>query len=468
MITLTDLFCGAGGSSTGATMVDGVQVLMAANHWRLAIDTHQANHPSTDHDCADLSQVDPRRYPRTDVLWASPSCTNHSIARGIARQRQAEARRADLLGQLEAGRPLPDDAAMRSRATMWDVVRFAEHHAYRAIIVENVVDAASWVLFPAWRSALVALGYEMRLLSLNSMHAHLGGSPAPQSRDRLYVVLWRRGERAPDLERVIRPRAWCPTCGEWVRAMQAFKNPEARVGKYRQQYVYRCPSVTCRNQVIEPPVMPAASIIDWNDPGERIGDRARPLAHKTLKRIRIGMDRYWGPDAAPGPLHLEAGGNQYDAADPKHPAHGRPGAYYRIWDGTEPLRTQHTSITKGWALPPFITELRGGRSDARPASDPLATVTASGNHHALTTAPASLAHPSATTPTPARNKGRPIDIEDVRFRMLTPSEITTAMAFPRDYVVLGNKSERVKQAGNAVTPPAARDILSAVTQAVTP
>lgn len=107
MITVTDLFCGAGGSSTGAVMVPGVRVVMAANHWQLAVDTHQANHPTVDHDCADISQVDPRRYPTTDILWASPSCTNHSIAKGIKRQRQAEARRHDLLGPLEAGRPLP-------------------------------------------------------------------------------------------------------------------------------------------------------------------------------------------------------------------------------------------------------------------------------------------------------------------------------------------------------------------------
>ena len=180
MTTLTDLFCGAGGSSTGAEMVPGIEVVMAANHWALAIETHQANHPNTAHDCADLSQVDPRRYPTTDILWASPSCTNHSIAKGVARQRQDEARRRDLLGLLEAGKPLADDAAMRSRATMWDVVRFAEHHLYRAIIVENVVDAAEWVLFPAWRAALVALGYQMRLLSLNSMHASSAGLPAPQ------------------------------------------------------------------------------------------------------------------------------------------------------------------------------------------------------------------------------------------------------------------------------------------------
>ena len=38
--------------------------------------------------------------------------------------------------------------------------------------------------------------------------------------------------------------------------------------------------------------------------------------------------------------------------------------------------------------------------------------------------------------------------------MLQPHEIQAAMAFPADYKVLGTKRERVKQLGNAVTPPA--------------
>jgi DNA (cytosine-5)-methyltransferase 1 len=83
------------------------------------------------------------------------------------------------------GDTLPDEAAERSRATMWDVVRFAEHHRYDAIVVENVVDAALWVLWPAWRSGLDALGYCVHVVYLNSMHAQAGGLPAPQSRDRL-------------------------------------------------------------------------------------------------------------------------------------------------------------------------------------------------------------------------------------------------------------------------------------------
>lgn len=40
MLTLTDLFCGAGGSSTGAIAVPGVQVRVASNHWGPAVETH--------------------------------------------------------------------------------------------------------------------------------------------------------------------------------------------------------------------------------------------------------------------------------------------------------------------------------------------------------------------------------------------------------------------------------------------
>lgn len=74
MLTATDIFAGAGGSSTGIGQVPGVQVVLAANHWRLAVDVHAANHPATDHACVDLHMEDPRNFPRTDLLWASPEC----------------------------------------------------------------------------------------------------------------------------------------------------------------------------------------------------------------------------------------------------------------------------------------------------------------------------------------------------------------------------------------------------------
>ena len=93
----------------------GMELVMAANHWSTAIDVHQAAFPDARHDCADITQVDPRRYPVTDILLASPECTNHSQARGVSRHRQDPS-------LFDA----PDPSADRSRATMWDVVRFAE------------------------------------------------------------------------------------------------------------------------------------------------------------------------------------------------------------------------------------------------------------------------------------------------------------------------------------------------------
>lgn len=533
MLTLTDLFCGAGGSSTGAIQVPGVTARAASNHWQLAVDTHNTNHPDADHICADLSQIDPRYFPTTDILWASPECTNHSIARG--KKRAQDGMGPDLFGQ-----GLPEEAAQRSRATMWDVPRFAETHRYQAVIVENVVDAANWVPFKAWLLSMDSLGYDHQVVYLNSMHAWALGPAAPQSRDRMYVVFWRKGSGKPNLEHMQRPPAVCPEHGR-VAAMQSFKNPDRRWGRYRAQYVYRCPNVGCRNRIVEPDWVPAASVIDWTDLGTRIGDRARPLAEKTLRRIQAGIDRYWGQAQlvpvegregktaqpvsgpvrtqttrnetgllvplvvnnvsgadgsrsstareplptmvagglhasllSPPMMHLEAAGNTYDAADPHHPAHGRGNGYYRVWDGAEPLRTMHTTASKGVAFPPFIAELRGGSSEARAVTDPLATVTASGNHHGLV-----MRHNSGgaemLTPTeePVRtlttaghqsliSPGARIEVDDCSFRMLTPHEIQQAMAFPGEYQLLGNKREKVRMAGNAVTPPAARDLVGAV------
>lgn len=472
-LTVTDLFCGAGGSSTGAIQVPGVKVRMAANHWTLAVETHNTNHPDTDHDCADISQVDPRRYPATDLLWASPECTNHSQAKG---NKRATGQHAML------GEPLPDEAAERSRATMWDVVRFAEQHHYRAVIVENVVEATRWLPFQAWLMAMGSLGYEHQLVFLNSMHAQAKGEPAPQSRDRMYVVFHQVKNRRPDLDHALRPVAYCPVCDATVRAVQVWKNPTKRQGKYRQQYVYRCPNVACRNTILEPAWLPASSVIDWSNLGTRIGDRDRPLATKTRARIAAGIERYWTPLAVP--------------------VEGRDGKQAR--PVSDPLRAQTTRNETGIAMPPFMVELRGGGSVARPAARPLATVTAAGNHHGLvvpyysTGQARPTSDPLGTVTTVERHAlvmrnntggaemvtpvtepvrtvtttghqsllapvaGAKLDVDDVRFRMLEPGEIARAMAFPDEYVILGTKREQVRMAGNAVTPPAARDLVAAV------
>jgi hypothetical protein len=56
---------------------------------------------------------------------------------------------------------------------------------------------------------------------------------------------------------------------------------------------------------------------------------------------------------------------------------------YRPTSTTLRPSTRRPPPRKALLHQPFVAELRGGSSDARPVSDPLCTVTASGNHHAL-------------------------------------------------------------------------------------
>ena len=491
-LTISDLFAGAGGSSTGATWVPGVQLVAAANHWIRAIETHTANHPDAEHVLADISQYDPRLFPRSDLLWASPECTNHSKAKGVARRD----REPDLFGEI-----LPSEAAERSRATMWDVVRFAERHRYLGIVVENVVEVTQWECWHAWTMALESLGYSWEVVSLNAMHSQARGLPAPQSRDRVYVVCWRTRGRRPDLERVTSPQAWCRRCDDQTTARQAWK-PSRTIGRYRQQYRYNCGR--CGLEV-EPAWLPASSIIDWTLPAERIGDRTKPLADKTRRRIAAGIARYWQP------LQVETM-NGYDAADPKHPQYGDPNAYHRSWPLDEALRTLHTSESKALAIPvegradmdravdltrplrtvttrnetgialqPFVAELRGGGSTARSTADPLATITAGGNHHGLvapyygnTETAKPTVDPIGTLTTVERYGLVTADdveraaarVDDCRFRMLEPSEYKRGMAFPAEYQMLGNRREQVRLAGNAVVPPTARDLIWALSDSL--
>jgi DNA (cytosine-5)-methyltransferase 1 len=309
--TFKDMFCGAGGSSIGATRAGG-ELVLGLNHWRRAIETHAENFPDADHDCADVSALTTaqiRRYPDSDILLASPECTNHSLAKGAQRRKPQT---ASLFDDGPAG----DDEQDRSRATMWDVVRFAEQKLlkgkpYRAIVVENVVDAFRWGanddggLFAAWRGALHALGYESEIVWLNSMFAW----PTPQSRDRMYVVFWQKGIRRPDLR--ITPAAWCPACEKVVEGRQTWKRPhrplETAQGKpvgarYGVQYLFGCPD--CQGVVL-PAVFPAASAIDWTLAAPTIGARKRPLAVNTRERIRRGLERL---AAEPFAIRLLQGG----------------------------------------------------------------------------------------------------------------------------------------------------------------
>lgn len=154
-----DLFAGAGGFSTGATMA-GVQVVWAANHWQAAVNVHAANHPRTLHACQDLHQADWSQVPAHDLLMASPACQGHSRARGKERAHH--------------------DA---QRSTAWAVVSAAEFHRPELVLVENVPEFAKWALFPAWCSTMGALGY-----ALSPMILDAADHGVAQHRRRLFVV----------------------------------------------------------------------------------------------------------------------------------------------------------------------------------------------------------------------------------------------------------------------------------------
>ncbi|CAD0264176.1 conserved hypothetical protein [Pseudomonas veronii] len=164
MTKAADLFAGLGGWSTGAQQA-GVEVVWAANHWPEAVKWHTANHPRTQHVCQDLHQAQWELVPAHDLLLASPCCQGHSKARGKA-----------------SGNPQHD----ASRSTAWAVVSALEFHRPEAGLIENVFEFTTWALYPAWVSAVQALGYQVAPHVVDC--ADLG---VPQHRVRLFLVLTR-------------------------------------------------------------------------------------------------------------------------------------------------------------------------------------------------------------------------------------------------------------------------------------
>lgn len=560
-LTLSDYFCGAGGSSSGAELVPGVRVRIAANHWDLAVATHNANFPHADHDKADISGIDPRRHPYTDIGWFSPECTNWSVAKGVKQTYDGRPVQPDLFDADDT--PLPDEAAQRSRMLMQDVPRFTEVHRYRAVIVENVTDILKWEHLHVWLGRMHNMGYRHRTVVLNSAFAVALGPGAPQLRDRVYFVFWRAEYREPDFAKWTRPRAYCQRCGSDVQAVKVDKPGKPRAMRYGQQYFYRCPRISCRGVAVEPYALPAAAAIDWSLEGQRIGDRTKPLQPKTMARIEAGLARYSRPvvveaaghtfERRPGvrswpvdeplrtlhtsaskalacaPLPVPAGGTWNDTASPVDepmrtrtarendglacppamlvPVEAREGKQARGVD--VPMRSQTARAENALVVPlrnngvakeavdhPLLTFAAGGthqalvmrnntvRGDAgylsTPVDQPLRSVTTAGHQSLIrwddalmpydgrTLRPVRLPMPTQTSVQGDAIVGPAVAVEDCTFRMLEVAEIHRGMAFLDDYrLPYGSKRERVKLLGNAVTPPAARDLVAAVVEAIT-
>lgn len=459
-VTIADLFCGAGGTSTGCILAArelGLDItLLAINHWQIAVDTHKRNHPWAQHLCADLGSVDPSRVVPggcLKLLVASPECTHHSVARG--------------------GKPCND----QSRASAWHVLHWAERLRIENILIENVREFKTWgplrndgrpdksrkgETFRAFINALESLGYFVEHRVLNA--ADYGDDT---TRQRLFIQA-RRGKR--------------PT---WPIA--------SHEGKWRA----------------------AKEIIDWTLKGQSIFTRKRPLSKNTMRRIEAGLRKFCGE---PFLTILRGTGGARDTSKPlpaitaggQHLGLCQPFIVPTCYTGdtrTHSVDKPVPTITCGHRgelalVEPFIIQCNHGDEGAgssasrtQSVNEPLRTITCEKTHALIEPfvigqqskcAPRSVNNPLPTIAThgaialvqpfltkyygsakSAQSVNEPLDtvtakerfalVEpktegcklDINFRMLQPHELAAAMGF-NDYQFAGNKTEKVRQIGNAV------------------
>jgi DNA (cytosine-5)-methyltransferase 1 len=256
LFLVVDLFCGAGGTTTGFDMTEGMaKVIACVNHDPKAIESHWKNHPEVLHfeedirtlDLAELTkcaQMYRRWYPEAKlVLWASLECTNFSKAKG---------------GQ-------PRDADSRTLAD--HLHRYIEALQPDYVQIENVVEFMSWGPldvngkpvskkngsdYMRWCREIKAHGYYDEWNELNS--ADFG---AYTSRNRLFGCFAR-----PGLPIV------------WPEPTHA-RNPEKVPGLYSPLKKW----------------MPVRDVLDFSDEGKTIF-RDKPLSEKTLERIYAGLIKY--------------------------------------------------------------------------------------------------------------------------------------------------------------------------------
>ncbi len=324
-ILAADLFCGAGGTSTGllqAMDAFGLKVsLLAINHWKIAIETHSLNHPRVQHVCDELENLDPRELVpsgKLRILVASPECTHFSNARG--------------------GRPI----SKQSRATVKYVLRWLHNLDVQDVLIENVHEFQTWgplhrqgpkkdcpikerkgQFFRSFIRSLISMGYNVEWRTLCA--ADYGD---PTTRKRLFI-------RASKTQNPIRWPA--PTHANAKRAQMPL---------FDRSFEMR-------------PWKTAREIIDWSDLGKSIFNRDKPISINTIRRIEAGLRKFSG---LPFILPLEGffRGNQPRSVD-------------------DPLPTVVASRGAGSVVRPFILKSYRG-SDAAPIDAPLPTLTANVEH----------------------------------------------------------------------------------------
>lgn len=361
-----DLFCGAGGSSSGlrdACAELGLPLdLLAINHWDVAIKTHSANHPAARHLCDNLGSVNPHvAVPgkHLDILIASPECTHHSRALG--------------------GLPRSN----QSRASGWTVLRWAAALKPNAILIENVREYQDWGPLVK-RRKIVTVRLPDPYLPFDKWIARTqryGGTLAEWKK-----IYKRRSAAAPTK---LRLSVWSVDQKRKGETYQAFIAALRSLGYTVDARVLNCANYgdpTTRERLFilakrgnrkikfpDPTHTPtgeslfgktekwaaARGVIDWNIPGESIFNRKRPLSPNTLRRIEAGLKKFGGLSFVL-PLEGYFRGNAPRSLDQPLPTITQRGA--------------------GALVQPFILNVRGGDDGYTRASSidaPLPTVTAS-------------------------------------------------------------------------------------------
>lgn len=260
LFLVIDLFCGFGGTTTGfvKAQLEGsgiAKVIACINHDAKAIESHWQNHPEVKHFEEDIRTLDLTelilllkyqrcKHPEAKViLWASLECTNFSKAKG--------------------GQPRNAD----SRTLADHLHRYVEAVDPDYIQIENVVEFMSWGPLDEngkpesrkngqdwmrWCKSICNHGYINEWRELNS--ANFG---AYTSRNRLFGVF---------------AKPWLPVA--WPSPTHA-KNP-SRLSMYGDFQKW----------------MAVKEVLDFNDQGESIFTRKKPLSDKTLGRIYAGLIKY--------------------------------------------------------------------------------------------------------------------------------------------------------------------------------
>lgn len=454
-----DLFCGGGGSITGA-----INALKKAgidyegrcfNHWELAIKTIAANHaemvPDFERACADIAEIsaspwsvfenDPQRI---DVLWASPSCTHHSnAAGGTPRSNQLRSQPEHLLPFLrltQCRRMFVENVKeLKSWGPLLDKDTWYKGKKYKA---GQADPRKAGLFFNDWIRDVKHSGYHVDMAVMNA--ADYGSAT---SRERLIIQAVRKSTG----EKII-----------W---------PEQTHSKEPELFGYK-------------PWRTAAEIIDWSIPGESIFDRKKPLCKNTLRRIEAGIKKYCGAWAE---LFIAALHNEDKYIEIPHgeisPFLSRyNGGEDRNHDVSSPIPVIDCSNRYSVVTPLFIPQQSAGT--VKPTNNPLSTIATAGATGLVQpfltayygngfTVPVSDPTPTICTKDRfALIQGRILIMPDDRryklditHRMLTSRELAAATGFPQDYKFAGSDTDAKKMIGNAVCPDLAEALYSAVLSA---